>query len=237
MGRLSLQSLGPAERARLDQLVEELPERVRFHERLSELNNVEHAVWQAVLQAFAEGSRAPDQAELGSLVLGGPDRIGSVLRDLAAKDLIVLDAATGSIVAAYPFSATPTPHWVRLEGREVYALCAIDALGIAAMLKRPTRITSACAHCGARVSLAVTADGEKITEAEPSSILVWIAVAVAGQGCCAMTLCPEINFFCSSAHLEAWRWGQGEVEGEARGLLPALYVANRIFARLLEERR
>lgn len=237
MGSFDLQSLGSAERAWLDQLVEELRETVRFDERLSELNKDEHAVWQVVLHAFAEGSRAPSPAELGSLVPGGPDKIGSVLRDLAAKDLIVLDAASGGIVAAYPFSARPTPHVVRLEGREVYALCAIDALGIAAMLKRPTRITSTCAHCGNQVGLAVTADGETITEAEPSSILVWIAVAVAAQGCCAVTLCTEINFFCSPAHLEAWRWGHGEVEGESHGLLPALYVANRIFARLLTSRR
>lgn len=234
MGSLSLQSLSSAERTWLDQLVEELQERVRFGKRLSELNEVEHAVWQAVLQAFAERSRAPSPAELGSLVPGGPDQIESVLQGLVAKDVIVLDEASGGIVAAYPFSARPTPHRVRLEGREVYALCAIDALGIAAMLKRPTRITSACAHCSNQVSLAVTADGETITEAEPSSIMMWIAVAVAGQGCCAVTLCPEINFFCSPAHLEAWRWAHGEVEGEARGLLSALYVANRIFAHLLE---
>lgn len=237
MGALSLQSLGPAERARLDQLVEELRKMVRLDEKSDELNEIEHAVRRAVLQAFAERGRAPGPAELKSLVPGGPDRIDSVLQDLAAKDVIFLDRASGAIVGAYPFSARPTPHRVRLDGREVYALCAIDALGIAGMLKQPIQITSACPHCGARIGLAVTADGETITEVEPSSILVWAGVAVAGQGCCAVTLCPEINFFCSPAHLETWRQGHQGVEGEALGLLPALYVANRIFARLLDEGR
>lgn len=237
MVMLSLQSLGSGERARLDQLVEELRETVRLDEKIAELNEVEQAVWRAVLRAFAERGHAPDRVELGSLVPGRPDTIASVLRDLAAKDIIVLDDTTGGIVAAYPFSARPTPHRVTLDGREVYALCAIDALGIAGMLKRPIQIDSTCAHCGARVSLAVTADGETITEAEPSSTLVWAGVAVAGQGCCAVILCPEINFFCSPSHLEAWRQGHLDVEGEALGLLPALYVANRIFARLLDEGR
>lgn len=121
-----------------------------------------------------------------------------------------------------------------LEGLEVHALCAIDALGIAGMLKQPIQITSACAQCGIQVHVAVSADGETITEVEPSSILVWAGVAVAGHGCCAVILCPEINFFCSRSHLEAWRQAHQDVVGEALGLLPALDVANRIFARLLE---
>lgn len=85
MGSFGLQSLGSAERTWLDQLVEELQERVRFRKRLSELNAVEHAVWQTVLRAFAERARAPSLVELGSFIPGGPDKIDSVLQDLAAK--------------------------------------------------------------------------------------------------------------------------------------------------------
>ena len=50
------------------------------------------------------------------------------------------------------------------------------------------------------------------------------------------TLCA-IDALGISAMLKLWRQGHQEVEGEALGLLPALYVANRIFARLLDEGR
>src|SRR6266498_3487290 len=55
------------------------------------------------------------------------------LAALDGKDLLVL--AGDEIPLAYPFSATPTPFLVRLaDGRERFACCATDALGIAAML-------------------------------------------------------------------------------------------------------
>jgi hypothetical protein len=53
----------------------------------------------------------------------------------------------GQIEVAFPFSASPTRHQVQIRhraGREtrVYAMGAIDALGIPAMLGRDTRIES-----------------------------------------------------------------------------------------------
>ena len=50
---------------------------------------------------------------------------GMVAGDWAGRD------QAGVIVALYPFSTVPTPVRVRLDGAERYAMCAIDALGIA----------------------------------------------------------------------------------------------------------
>lgn len=50
----------------------------------------------------------------------------------------------GVVAAAYPFSGIPTPHRVALDGLPaVFAMCAIDALGLPAMAGRNGRITSA----------------------------------------------------------------------------------------------
>ena len=63
--------------------------------------------------------------------------------ELAGRDVIAFDA-DGEIRAAYPFSPTPTPIQVSWEGGPAaYAMCAIDALGISAMLGRPVTITAA----------------------------------------------------------------------------------------------
>jgi len=56
------------------------------------------------------------------------------LAELAAGDFLTLDGQ-GRITAAYPFSARPTGIEVVLPGGlRAAAMCAIDALGILAML-------------------------------------------------------------------------------------------------------
>ena len=66
----------------------------------------------------------------------------TALDELAAADAVhVMD---GVVAVAYPFSGTPTPHRVELDGLPaVHAMCAIDALGLPAMAGRDGRITSA----------------------------------------------------------------------------------------------
>ena len=71
-------------------------------------------------------------------------------------DAIRLDP-DGQIAVAYPFSATPTRHRVRIGGHvDVYAMCAIDSLGVAAMLGRDTRIESVDVTTGDPVTVTTT---------------------------------------------------------------------------------
>jgi alkylmercury lyase len=66
----------------------------------------------------------------------------SAVNELAAADAVHM--VNGMVAVAYPFSGTPTPHRVELDGLPaVYAMCAIDALGLPAMAGRDGRITSA----------------------------------------------------------------------------------------------
>jgi hypothetical protein len=69
----------------------------------------------------------------------------SALADLKAADLV--RTADGMVTIAYPFSGTPTRQRVVLdEFPAVYAMCAIDALGIPAMTGRDGRITATDPH-------------------------------------------------------------------------------------------
>ena len=91
----------------------------------------------AVLRRFLDSGAAPDlswvrQAAAG---LGLGD---SGLAELEAADLLHLDG--GVVAVAYPFSGQPTRQQVELDGfPAVYAMCAIDALGIPAMAALPGR--------------------------------------------------------------------------------------------------
>jgi Alkylmercury lyase len=55
-----------------------------------------------------------------------------------------MDGVGGAIAYAYPFTGHETEHRVRLHGRQLNAVCAIDALGIAGMLRTDAVIESSC---------------------------------------------------------------------------------------------
>ena len=96
----------------------------------------------AVLGNFAETGRALTRAELERIARGQGAGPGVVLAELAGRDVLAFHGS-GEIRAAYPFSPSPTPVQVTWEGGpRVYAMCAINALGMSAMLDRPVTITA-----------------------------------------------------------------------------------------------
>jgi hypothetical protein len=88
--------------------------------------------------------------------------------------------ADGRVAVAYPFSATPTPHVVRLPaGVTAYAMCAIDGLGIASMLGAPVEIRSSDPVTGAAIAVRVPASGDD-AEWDPDSTVVLAGIWPAG---------------------------------------------------------
>ncbi len=119
-------------------------------EKWSGLDAAEDRVWQAVLRGFAHSGAAPDAARLAAVTGMDEPAVAEVLRALRRRDLVVLDERGTAVTAAYPVSARETGHSVRLDGlAAVHALCAIDALGMGAMLACDTAIESSCPECGA----------------------------------------------------------------------------------------
>ncbi len=95
-----------------------------------------------------------------------------VLAELDAEDLVVLREER--IELAYPFAAGPNAFAVVLpDGRERYACCAIDALGIPAMVGQPVTIRSRCHHCGAPIGFAAHPTGPG---AGAAGVMVWVGV-------------------------------------------------------------
>ena len=82
----------------------------------------------------------------------------AAVAELDARDLIYV--SEGHVVLAYPWSGTPTPFVAVLEdGRERFACCAIDALGLAPMLGKPVMLRARCHHCQEAFTLRVEPDG------------------------------------------------------------------------------
>jgi hypothetical protein len=155
----------------------------------------------AVMAAFAGTGRAPARGELERSARAHGADPAAVLAELAARDVIVF-GADGEIRAAYPFSPVPTPIQVRWAGGPLtYAMCAIDALGISAMLGRPVTITAAEPGTGRVITVYADRDEARW---DPRRAVVF-AGATGDQGCLSVDrTCGYINFFTSAQAARAW---------------------------------
>lgn len=156
----------------------------------------------ALLQLYAEEGRAPAMRALAERAGLSVAAVRTLLKELQRRDLVVLDRER--IVGAYPFTDEDRGHRVTLEGRALNAMCAVDALGIGAMIGRDTAITSACSYCGEEIRIATRDQGRALTGVEPESAMMWQSVRYEGA-CAASSLCAATVFFCSDDHLSSWR--------------------------------
>lgn len=187
------------------------------------------AVHQAVLRSFVHTSTAPGLASLDEHA--EPFNVAAVLAQLADGDFVCLDQA-GQITAAYPFSAVPTRHRVRISGEAtVFAMCAIDALGISEMTGRPVVIESADPSTGEPVTVQV--DG-RTSSWDPATAVVYVGRT--GDDCAgpsASVCCGYMNFFATWAAASTWADSHPEIAGSILGQARALHTGIGIFGQLL----
>jgi hypothetical protein len=174
------------------------------YDKWTGLDDQEDRVWRAVLAEFAAAGRAPDVAKLASMTRLAPRTVDGVLDRLRARDLVLRANESGAITVAYPFCEWSTGHRVRWDGQAVEALCAIDALGMGAMLGRDTVVEAGCRHCGEPIRVATRQHGTEIAAVAPEATIVWAGIAYAGN-CGATSGCKLKVFFCCDEHLQAWR--------------------------------
>lgn len=199
------------------------------------------AVQQVVLGAFAATGRPPTTGELRHAAAPYGADPSEVLAALDAEDFLRLDA-DGHVRAAYPFSAVATAHRVRIAGGpEVFAMCAIDALGIARMLGTAVTISSADPATGQAITITLGGDdGMSAAVWDPKS-----AVVFSGQACgprtgpamesAAEVCCGYVNFFATAASAAAWAEAHPQVTGKILAQADAEQLGIQIFGPLLTD--
>jgi hypothetical protein len=188
------------------------------------------AVHQAILRAFATTGKPPTDAALEQVAVAAGATVGPTLVRLHDADVIRLDRA-GAIAVAYPFSAVPTRPRVRLaSGFAVWAMCAIDALGIPPMLDTDATITSVDPVTDQPVTVTVH---DHHYAWDPAAAVVFYSAA-AGTGPSAESCCNALNAFTSSATAEAWMQAHPSVRGELLDVTTAELVGRHIFGALLD---
>jgi hypothetical protein len=187
------------------------------------------AVQQAALRHFAVTGAAPSAEDLHAAAAAHGRTATEALADLAAEDFLTLDDH-GRIRAAYPFSAVPTSHRVRLaSGIEAWSMCAVDALGIPDMLGTDAVITS---------TDPVT--GDTITVSSTQGHMTWhptTAVVYIGQRSCtgpaADITCGALNFFTGRHTARSWAEQHPDYTGKAVDQAQAEALGRSIFGSLL----
>jgi hypothetical protein len=184
-----------------------------------------------ILETFASAGRSPTLDEIQSRFgLATATEAEARLETLESTGAIHRNPGDPAVTHAYPFSNEQTAHRVRLAGGpEVFAMCAVDALGMPFMLGRDARIESQCEDCKVTVRIELHR-GEMVGHA-PADTVVWLGEHA--EGCVAATdLCPDLNFFCSPGHLGHWREQTG-ASGEQLSLEQALARGRRVFEHVM----
>jgi hypothetical protein len=190
-----------------------------------------HAVYQAVLRGFAVIGRPPGPAELEQTARRHGITAGQALATLAAADVLGLDTE-GQIRMAYPFSASPTPHLVAIDGGpRVHAMCAIDALGIPAMLRADAVITSSDPLTSEPVT--VTVRGPSASWDPPGTVVFNGYTQCDGPA--EQVTCGYLNFFATAASASQWASQHPEVTGRVIDHARAQALGAQTFGSLLSE--
>ncbi|GAB4274079.1 MAG: hypothetical protein Kow0092_29460 [Deferrisomatales bacterium] len=162
---------------------DKLGARLPLGERQARLPPALRRLHRRILSAFRERGRPLSKAEVGREAGAGDP--AAALRALAERDLVVL-GGDGEVVGAYPFTTAPTPHRLSFGGHDVYAMCALDALGVAPLFETTVAIASSCAGTGEPIHLVQA--GTEVVEARPSRQVHLGIRWQAGEGAAADTL-------------------------------------------------
>jgi hypothetical protein len=193
------------------------------------------AFHRALLGAFLTDTGPPDRSVVGQLAAELQLEPEATLAALAGADLVHTDLATRRVGIAYLFSGAPTPHRVELaDGPTVYAMCALDALGVPQMTRRTGRISSVDPTSGQPITVEVDDEG---WHWQPATTVVLAGTAISGGACgvVADCCCPYINFHASPQDADTYRQARPGVAAELLDQAEAVAAARWIFGGLLQQ--
>jgi hypothetical protein len=128
--------------------------------------------------------------------------LDDALQQLAADDLVVLSPDRREVTGAYPFTIEERVHTVSINGRQLHAMCALDAMSVAPMFDAVTTVCSRCHVSGEPVE--VSMQGNRVTSSCPDR--PWIGIRWQGtSGCAARSLCLDMVFLRDEATARAWQ--------------------------------
>lgn len=193
------------------------------------LSKEENDVRKFILTQSIVLERIPSIEEIQNAFIKFPnEKFDEILSKLDQQDVIHMDIDKKAILAAYPFSGPETSHLVTLKGedpKQLYAMCAIDALGVGFMTNRDISIDDICLHCGEKIEIEIK--NNEIIFLKPETTVVW---GDTEYSCCAATsCCKNINFFASEQHFIEWQKNNPKRKGHLLQIQEAFYLGKLYF--------
>jgi len=174
--------------------------------RLEKLSPNLKALHKQVLYSLVNQGRPPTRDELNNVL--GEECVESSLEKLGSDDLIVLDVEGRLAVGAYPVTIEKTQHKVLVNGHNIYAMCALDAVSVAPMFGVETVIQSRC-HVS-QTLITIRMHGSDILEALPTAdITVGIRWKMP-SAVAAYSMCMEMVFLKDRKTAMAWQNGDNQ---------------------------
>ena len=213
--------------AKLEKALKRLQGILPLEERQNACGRQIRELHRQILRSFAIRGRILNREEMARHV-GNLDEALSVLRN---GDMVVFSEA-GDPVGAYPFTMESREHKLRLNGHQVYAMCALDALAVSPMFGMETQIHSRCRITGDPVH--ILQSGKTIENPDEAGDLhLGIAWGAAdADSSCAASLCMEMMFLRDGDVARQWL-GEDSANREIFTLPEAVEFAGRFFVPLI----
>jgi hypothetical protein len=113
----------------------------------------------SIYRIFAETGQRPSTADVAAHAGADVASVLAVFPRLRLQRVLALEADGATIRMAPPFSGIQTQHRVIVDGKQYFANCAWDALGIIAALHKPGEVHSRCEQSGEPLRLEVSLEG------------------------------------------------------------------------------
>ncbi len=137
------------------------------------LTTEERLARRTLLRLMLTTGRGPSLKALASRLEVSESAAAKLLSALERKGFLVRDQRSNTIKAAYPLSTRPTHYRLTLKdkGRQRYAMCAIDALGVGPLFGVAVIVNAACPQCGRSIRIHV--EESQIVAVKPVGVVVW----------------------------------------------------------------
>lgn len=137
------------------------------------LTTQERLARRTLLGLILTTGRGPSLRTLASRLEVSESAAATLLSALERKGFLVRDQHSNTIKAAYPLSIRPTHYRLTLKdkGRQRYAMCAVDALGVGPLFGVAVIVNAACPQCGRSIRIHV--EESQIVAVKPAGVVVW----------------------------------------------------------------
>ena len=203
--------------------IQEIVTRLDQHSNKGEGGESMKWLFRPLLQMLAGGE--PVTVEDIATVTGKPvEEVKKVLQSLQSVEL-----DEQARVVGYGLTLIPTPHHFTVDGKQLYAWCALDTLIFPTLIHRSVQIESLCHGTGKSIRLTVEPD--RVVSVEPSSAVVSI-VTPDDMSMVRSAFCNEVHFFSSPS--EARDWLNQHPEGKVLSIEDAFELGT-LMGKSLEE--